>query len=171
MGRLLSFSTLLAMLVVAVITVPRNTAVSNFLSWVPPPKPFISPFADSILFAISIMATSILLCAAIRPSRRVLLKQISLLRDQVVSLRVALVKDQHGLIGVEEGERRYRELQDAIARRIRKLASAAEENIYRTKRNMTRMISLHPHQAMIDFCIHDIDFLKELVKDYSRGRR
>ena len=89
----------------------------------------------------------------------------------MVSLRVALVKDQHGLIGVEEGERRYRELQDAIARRIRKLGSAAEENIYRTKGNMTRMISRHPHQAMIDFCVHDVDFLKELVKDYSRGRR
>src|SRR5215831_4823209 len=169
MGRLLSFITLL-MLLVAAITVPRNTAVSNFLSWVPSPKPLISPFVDWILFAISIMATSILLCAAMRPSRRALLKQISLLRDQVVSLRIALVKDQHGLIGVEEGERRYRELQDAIARRIRKLGSAAEENIYRTKGNMTRMISLHP-QAMIDFCIHDIDFLKELVKDYSRGRR
>jgi hypothetical protein len=105
MGRLLSFSTLLAMLLVAVITVPRNTAVSNFLSWVPPPKPFISPFADSILFAISIMATSILLCAAIRPSRRVLLKQISLLRDQVVSLRVALVKDQHWGVNVREAIR------------------------------------------------------------------
>src|SRR5690348_14120244 len=99
MGRLLSFISLLAMLLVAAITVPRNTAVSNFLSWVSPPKPLISPFVDSILFAISIMATSILLCATMRPSRRVLLKQISLLRDEMVSLRIALVKDRHGLIG------------------------------------------------------------------------
>ena len=144
--------------------------MSNFQSWVPPPKPLISPFVDSILFAISIMAISILPFAAMRPSRRVLLKQISLLRDDMVSLRIALVKDRHGLIGREEGERRYRELQDAITLRIRKLGSAAEENIYRTKGNMTRMLSLHPHQATIDFCIHDIDFLRELVKDYSRGR-
>lgn len=88
----------------------------------------------------------------------------------MVALQISLLQDQQGLISVEEGERQYRDLQDAIAYQIRKLQSAAEERIFRTKGNITRRISTHPHQTMIDFCIHDIDHLKELIADYSRGR-
>ena len=171
MGRLLSTILGLAMLLLAIVIVPsRSTVLTNLGSWVPS-RPIISPFADSVLFAVSFIAATVLLgIAAAAPSRQARLNQIGALRDRMVALRISLEQDQQGLISVEEGERQYRDLQDAIAYQIRKLQSAAEERIFRTKGNITRRISTHPHQKMIDFCIHDIDHLKDFVKDYSRRK-
>src|SRR5262249_30994444 len=110
MGRLLTLISGFATLFVALFTVPKSTFVTNVLSWVPS-RPIVSPFADSILFAGSVVASSILLgVAAIRPSRQALLNQISALRDQMVALRIELLKDYQGLIAVKDGERQYRDL-------------------------------------------------------------
>jgi hypothetical protein len=100
-----------------------------------------------------------------------LLDEISDLRDKIVTLRIRMEADGYGLTSVNVHESRYKELQNEVAEKIEKYASRAEAGIYKTKGNMIRRTSLLPHQAVIDYCIHDIDYLNEFIKAYSRGAK
>ena len=86
-------------------------------------------------------------------------------------LRIDAHNDLKGKTDIEKWLTYYRNLQTEVAEKIEQFASRAEATNYKNKGNITRHITSHPHQLVIDYCIHDIDYLNEFIKDYSRGRR
>ena len=71
----------------------------------------------------------------------------------------------------EEWAAIYHDLGNQIAKRIELFASHAEAVNCRARGNITRRTGdVPPHQLYIDLCIHDMDYLRQFVIDYSRGK-
>jgi hypothetical protein len=102
-----------------------------------------------------------------------LLDEIADLRAKLVRLRIELVRDPKGTaMSVEEGERRFKEIEKTIGKKIEMLAGKAEADIYLSRGNIQRAVGVsNVHQLYVDICIHDLDHLREFIKDYSRGKK
>lgn len=71
-------------------------------------------------------------------------------------------------------QKKFDELQDEIASKIEEYSSKAEAIAYRHRGNINRVINTNMGGFMwpvlIDICIHDLDYLKTFIHDFSRGR-
>lgn len=107
----------------------------------------------------------------VRNRKQADLDEISDYRQKVVELRIDMVRDFAGKKrSTKEWEQIYKDLADEIAAKIEDFASHAEAVAYRIKGNVNRKVSKVPHQLYIDLCVHDIDYLRDFIIDYSRGK-
>jgi peptidoglycan hydrolase CwlO-like protein len=105
-----------------------------------------------------------------RKLKQEILDQISDLREKVVKLRIDMESDPLGIEGGRWKENYYA-LEKQIADKIEAFVSRAEAVNYRVRGNISRRLqSTTPHQLYIDLCIHDMDYLRQFVIDYSRGK-
>jgi hypothetical protein len=107
--------------------------------------------------------------------KRQLLDDISALREKVGRYRIEMEADYHARRFDEKGwQQKFNELQDQIASKIEQLSSKAEAITYRHRGNIHRTINTNKGGFMwpvlIDTCIHDLDYLKTFIHDYSRNR-
>ncbi|MBZ0218758.1 MAG: hypothetical protein K8F25_19535, partial [Fimbriimonadaceae bacterium] len=96
-----------------------------------------------------------------------LLDSIARLRSEIAPLRIAMQKDQSGQKSTEEWKAEFKSLESKIAKKIKKFASPAEAELYKTRGNIIRRPTNCPHQIYIDLCMHDLDHLKEFIKRHS----
>lgn len=59
-------------------------------------------------------------------------------------------------------------LQTEIAEKIERFASLAARRSYQTRGNIFLRVGGTAHQLHIDTCIHDLDYLRNFIDDYSR---
>jgi hypothetical protein len=61
-------------------------------------------------------------------------------------------------------------LVDEMAAKIEQLAGKAEAELCKTRGNVLRRFGrgLPPHQLYIDMAIHDLDYLRTFIQQYSR---
>jgi hypothetical protein len=104
--------------------------------------------------------------------RRTELAEIGKLRRKLVVLRVEMTRDQEGNKTEEGWDREFGAVAAEITEKIRGFAGDAEADIYDARGNITRRFGpgLPPHQRVIDIIVHDLDRLREFIKDYSRGK-
>jgi len=66
-------------------------------------------------------------------------------------------------------------VQDAIESKIEEFSSKAEAIAYRHRGNIVRQLNpnvggfLNP--LLVDTCIHDLDYLRQFIHDYSRNKQ
>jgi hypothetical protein len=107
-----------------------------------------------------------------REEARKQLAEIGRLRRRLVELRVEMARDEYGAKSEAEWEEEFGRLATEITGKIRAFAGDAEAEIYDARGNINRRVGkgLPPHQRIIDIVIHDLDHLREFIKDYSRGK-
>ncbi len=107
-----------------------------------------------------------------RLGRRAKLAEIAELRKRLVEFRVLMVRDQQGLKSEAEWDAEFRCLASRITEKIKDFAGEAEAAIYDARGNIIRRFGdgAPPHQRVIDIVMHDLDYLREFIKDYSRGK-
>ena len=98
------------------------------------------------------------------------LNRIAELRQKVAALRVEMEKTEARNKPPEKWAGEFHALENEIAQNIEAFATPAEAAIYRTRGNVIRRMGpgLPAHQLYIDLCIHDLDYLRDFVKAYSR---
>jgi hypothetical protein len=107
--------------------------------------------------------------------KRQLLDDISELREKVGSYRIEMEADYHAKrFDEKKWQRKFDELENEIASKIEELSSKAEAITYRHRGNIHRAINTNMGgylwPLLVDICAHDLDYLKTLIHDYSRGR-
>jgi hypothetical protein len=108
--------------------------------------------------------------------KRQLLDDISALRNTMVQYRIEMERDHRAQqFNQAAWEAKYDDLQNQIATKIEHLSSKADANVYRNRGNIPRAHRLgRPAEfiwpVLIDVCAYDLDYLKTLIHDYSRGR-
>jgi hypothetical protein len=107
-----------------------------------------------------------------REETRKQLAEIGKLRRRLVEFRVEMVQDQKGSKTEQEWEKEFGAIAAEITEKIRGFAGDAEADIYDARGNISRRFGpgTPPHQRIIDIVIHDLDHLREFIKDYSRGK-
>ena len=109
-------------------------------------------------------------------NKRQLLDEISALRETMVHYRIAMEADHvASAFNSTLWQQKFDALEDEIATKIEQLSSKAEAITYRNRGNIPRAIRPNRPGAfvwpvLIDVCIYDLDYLKTLIHDYSRGR-
>ena len=98
------------------------------------------------------------------------LNRIADLRYRLAELRIDMEKPEATETAPETWEQRFHALEDEIAQNIEAFATPAEAAIYRTRGNIVRRFGpqFPLHQLYVDLCIHDLDYLRDFVKAYSR---
>lgn len=107
--------------------------------------------------------------------RQQLLDDISALRENVGSYRIEIENDRNAQrLDEKAWEHKFDVLQDEIACKIEQFASKAEAVAYRHRGNIQRPLNpmmggfLNP--LLVDICIHDLDYLRQFIHDYSRHK-
>jgi hypothetical protein len=110
-----------------------------------------------------------------RQKKQQLLDDISALRLQLTGLRIDMERD----IGAKQfshshWEQKLAALENVIASKIEAFASKAEADAYRSRGNIQRplnpMMGGHANPVHVDACIHDLDYLRQFIIDYSRNK-
>ena len=107
-----------------------------------------------------------------RPQK--LLDDISNLRTELSRLRIE-IEQNFGVphFDLKNWEDRVDLVQGKIAAKIEKFSTKAEANIYRTRGNIQRLVTSKGTMAFPvyrDICVHDLDYLKQFIVDYSRNK-
>jgi hypothetical protein len=107
--------------------------------------------------------------------RQTLLDDISALRERVGAMRIEMERDYHAKTFNEaDWEKRFDVLQDAIASKIEQFSSKAEAIAYRHRGNIQRPLNTNMggflNHRLVDICVHDLDYLRTFIHDYSRNR-
>ncbi len=102
-----------------------------------------------------------------------LLDEISALRVEMTALRVDMDHDPKR-VSDAEWRNKFDGLQDKIAAKIEQFSSRAEADAYRHRGNVPRPINTNMGGFLrplhLDICIHDLDYLKQFIIDYSRNK-
>jgi hypothetical protein len=94
------------------------------------------------------------------------LYEISMLRAQVAKQRIAMERDVNSS---KDWEPEFEALRAKIADKIREYSNDAEAEIFTTAGNLRdRPIAGTKHDLYIAFCIRDLDYLENFIKDHSR---
>jgi hypothetical protein len=108
--------------------------------------------------------------------KRQLLNEISALRETMVRYRIDMEND-HSAQRFDQAAwpERYNALDTQIATKIEELAGEAEASVFQNRGNITRAErpgrpGTFVRPVLIDTCVHDLDYLKEFIHDYARGR-
>jgi hypothetical protein len=99
-----------------------------------------------------------------------LLHEIAMLRAQVATLRIKMEQDVNSS---KDWEPEFEALRAKIAVKIQKFSNAAEAEIFTTAGNLRQISSKvvgTKQDLYIAFCIRDLDWLDNFVRDYSRLR-
>ena len=93
------------------------------------------------------------------------LDEISALKAPLAALRIDMLTDAACNFGKPYWEKKYREMQESIAAKLREFTgNKTEANDFLTKGNLDRTLPVRtPHQLYIDMCVRD--------RAYSRGPR
>jgi hypothetical protein len=110
-----------------------------------------------------------------KKEKRRLLDEIGELRAEMINLRIEMDNDiGPKMVSDSEWSKRLEELKNRIADKIDQFSSNAEANAYRYIGNVPRPINTNMggflHPMHLDICIHDIDYLKQFIIDYSRNK-
>jgi hypothetical protein len=77
--------------------------------------------------------------------------------------------------GETHWRQRLESLQRQITVKIEEFASKAEANAYSLRGNIPRPINTNMggylNPVELDICIYDLDYLKQFIHDYSRGKK
>jgi hypothetical protein len=97
------------------------------------------------------------------------LHEIALLRAQVAKLRIAMEQD---VKSSKNWETEFEELRAKIAAKIGEFSNTAEAEIFTTAGNLRERSQIvgTKHDLFIAFCIRDLDWLDNFIRDYSRMR-
>jgi hypothetical protein len=104
-----------------------------------------------------------------------LLDEIAELRTEMVRLRIEMEQDLGPrCISSTEWQRRFDDLQARIAAKIEQFSTKAEAQAYSNRGNINRppnpMMGGFLNPLHLDLCIHDLDYLREFIQDYSRHK-
>ena len=104
-----------------------------------------------------------------------LLNDIALLRERVGTMRIDMERDVGARIFSEKvWEPKFDDLQNEIASKIEEFSSSAEATLYRHRGNLQRPINTNMggflNERLVDLCIHDLDYLRQFIQDFSRNK-
>jgi hypothetical protein len=101
--------------------------------------------------------------------QEVVLREIAMLRARVARLRIEMEQDVQSL---KDWEPEFEGLRAEIARKIQEYSNAAEAEIFTTAGNLRDRSTVvgTKHDLYINFCIRDLDWLDNFIRDYSRLR-
>lgn len=104
-----------------------------------------------------------------RAAARRLLGEIGTLRTQISALRIEMQQPQALQHPLKYWTDRHLAIDVEIGRRIEELAGPGEAQLYSNRGNIQRRVGqgLPPHQLAIDLCMHDLDALRDFIRDYS----
>jgi hypothetical protein len=105
-----------------------------------------------------------------------LLNDIAVLRERVGKMRIDMERDIHARnFNEKHWETKFDELQNDIASKIELFSSPAEAMLYRHRGNLQRPINTNMggflNERLVDLCIHDLDYLRQLIQDFSRNKK
>jgi hypothetical protein len=107
-------------------------------------------------------------------TKRQLLDDIAGLRETMVRYRIDM-EDNAQPFDQAAWQQKYNALETQIATKIEELAGKAEASAYRNRGNIPREArpgrpGTFKRDVLIDVCIYDLDYLKDFIHEYARGR-
>jgi hypothetical protein len=96
-------------------------------------------------------------------------------RERVGTMRIDMERDVGARIFSEKvWEPKFDDLQNEIASKIEEFSSSAEATLYRHRGNLQRPINTNMggflNERLVDLCIHDLDYLRLFIQDFSRNK-
>ena len=108
-------------------------------------------------------------------NKQQLLDDISTLRERLGTMRIEMERHNRNKTFDEAfWSKTVGVVQDGIASKIEQFSSKAEAIAYRHRGNIVRTLNpqvggfLNP--LLVDVCIHDLDYLRQFIHDYSRNK-
>ena len=107
-----------------------------------------------------------------RQRKEQLLAEIARLRTKLVRFRVEMVKQEALKKSEKEWDREFGEIAKEIREKIVAFAGEPEAEIYDARGTIKRHFGegTLPHQRVLDIVVHDLEHLREFIKDYSRNK-